>query len=379
MSKFRSYDTLELLSALDTTRIQLAGVLEECGRDPIDTPLFDATLATMEMHRRLVQHEALRLPLRAERIRVADNYQDTFGHTIDLKGPGRHALERQLIVCDRRAGIMGYSNDPDPTQFDFNDLVLVQGSRPACWGAVLPHFYGSILRCLFTGIGARRDDDEPVDGHAVYWKLFGGVALIMDSTFLGCSGQALQIVARPHEGPVDDKAHVEIRGCLVQDCSWTHVGHGGGGGSNFTVSAATQHGTSVRIDDCTFVGTIGGRATAKHQAATRGAVTVYGEKATKANGFHFSDVRISGNTIVWTEADRHPYQVTHAKRILVDGIEGDIGEAFQRIDGVPVLLEVKTHELLEELVVNGVTFDCMVKVDGEPHLVKNGESFKLSY
>jgi len=318
-----------------------------------------------------------------EIIRAA-NYADSYGDTVShLPVDGSmFQLEGKHIIADTRTGIMVHSqmvewsagaggfiptDSPNPVTLEMRDIVVTQGPTPCEWGMVGKHVQGFITRSAMFGLGQRGEGDEPKDGHGQYLSLAGNLT-ISDSLWVQMGGQALQLVTRPKEGYVPDSVNILLSNLTAQDCSWNAAGGGGGGGSAFTIGAATPQGTVLTCVGLRNVGTLG---KGDPDAITRGAFTAWPD----STDGHFLAVELHDSFIDFEAGDRHPYQVIRSQRVLMDRVRGRLRGAFQFVDGKPVLLQVLTHGVTENVTLNNPEFDCAVLIDGEPHIVTAGESF----
>ncbi len=350
--------------------------------------------AVMELRRRYVElrdgepveppvvEPPIVLPPQPDKVLLkADSYQPGWGDVIQHKpdmGPLFQLLD-SIVVCGARSGAITHSQAPEGVEVDIRNVDLIQGPVTVGWGLCLNHVYGTIEGVTANGLGLPGPDGELRDGHACYGKLYGGDFAVLDSDFLNCAGQALQLVTRPHEGPVPENLTVILDGITATDCSRQPVGHGGGGSAMLALyCASTGFGTVIHAGSINLIGTIGQPADAKKDHATRGGIQVWADGHADDGGF-FDRFTCDDLFIDFQKGDRHPLDFKDTKHVHLGTIDGQLHGAFREVNGVPVLINMEKRPGPGSILVESTTFAFAILLDGVAHNVPAGEGIDLAW
>lgn len=294
----------------------------------------------------------------------AETYQPGWGDVIFHKrGAGTEfVLSDKHVVCGARSGIIIEDQLPHTVQVDITNVHLTQGPVTVGWGICGNYISGAIEHVSAEGLGLQEQGNERRDGHAIYAKL-GGDLYIGNYTAIRCAGQALQLVTRPHEGPVPHKLVVTLDDIWAADCSQQATGHGGGGSAMLALYCASTGGTHISAGKITLIGDLGQPGDPKEEPATRGGIQLWADGHDPRNAW-FERFTCTHLNIQMEKGDRHPLDFKDTRHVKLPKVTGFVERAHNMVNGLPVLISMTRTYGEGSLFIGSTTFPFVVKIDG---------------
>ena len=274
-----------------------------------------------------------------------DEYHVGWGHTIFHKTGDLLDVKRKRVMCSGQDAIhvQSQAGNGVSVELELIDNEIRQGPVTAHWGLCSNHVHGLIDGLDVRGVGLPAGDGEVRDGHGIYAKLMqvpgtgpdmnGSSLTVNRGTFVDLAGQAMQLVTRPHEGPVPDDFTVHIPEVYVENCSQLPSR----GSSMLALYGAAKNGLRYELGTVVAVGTIGRAENPKAEASARGVIAAH------ADGFHHAHTvgfvesfRCQHLALDVVEGDRDPLIFADHRHIMFERIDGRLRGGVQcAASGVP--------------------------------------------